>query len=158
MAARARANNGANGAGETTEPQTEEQGAEAKAGRNGFDQAALDGAISRILNLEQQKKSLHGTYMADCKAIGDDIKQVFKDAKASGIPTKALRKHLKRRKLWENLQAERDEADDETQDDLDQIEHQTAFWDERVKDLPLFDRVMAESAAAAAAAAAQAEA
>lgn len=58
---------------------------------NGIDGSHLSKYIERIETLEENKKS-----------IGDDIKEVYNEAKAFGFDTKIIREILKIRKLDQN--------------------------------------------------------
>lgn len=60
-------------------------------------QAQLNQLISQIENLEEEKK-----------ALASDVSEKYKEAKASGFDTKAMKKIVKLRKL---SKAQRDEED-----------------------------------------------
>lgn len=63
----------------------------------GIASEALKSYIERIERLEEEKK-----------ALADDIKDIYAEAKSTGFDTKVLRQVIKRRKMEEH---ERDEQD-----------------------------------------------
>lgn len=72
--------------------------------------------IARIENIEDQKASERGEYMARCKVLNDDKDEVFKEAKASGLKKKALKTVLKQRELERKLKAVGEDLEGEDSD------------------------------------------
>lgn len=65
---------------------------------NGIDAAIAADHIKRVESLHADLLSERGEYMAACRSIREDIKQVFTDAKEQhGIPTKTLKAIVKQR-------------------------------------------------------------
>jgi uncharacterized protein (UPF0335 family) len=59
----------------------------------------IQGYINRIENLQEAIASIMGEAMNECRQQHEDIKEIFTEAKAEGVPLKALRAQLKLRKL-----------------------------------------------------------
>jgi uncharacterized protein (UPF0335 family) len=76
----------------------------------------LKSFIERIEKLEEEKK----------KVIGEDIKEVFAEAKGSGFDTKIMRRIIKIRQM--------------DKDDLDEQETLTDVYMRAIGMLPLFDQ------------------
>lgn len=55
--------------------------------------------LSRIAALLEEMASEQGSYMARCKGIRDDIKEVYNDAKDAGVDVRALKLHVQLIKL-----------------------------------------------------------
>lgn len=55
--------------------------------------------VAKIENLDMDLASEKGKFMAECKLIQGDKKQVYSDAKAAGINKKALKGVVKQRAL-----------------------------------------------------------
>jgi len=60
--------------------------------------------LTRIENLHADLDSKRGTYMAECRVVREDIKEVYGEAKSAGVAVKALKGLVRWRKL------ERDQA------------------------------------------------
>jgi len=76
--------------------------------------------LQRIESLDADRQTEHAGYMARCRTIASDIKQVFQQAKAEGIAVRALRGVVKRRKLERKIAAipaALDDVDDAAQYD-----------------------------------------
>lgn len=61
--------------------------------------------IERVENLKEALASEQGAYMARCKAIRDDIKEVYTEAKDADLPIKALKQIVKYRDLERKQEA-----------------------------------------------------
>ncbi len=72
---------------------------------------AIKAAVTRVLNLYEDIASHKGTYMAECKTIKEDIKQVYKDAKAEGVDTQALKAKIEIIQLEAKITAVQDNLD-----------------------------------------------
>jgi len=79
--------------------------------KNSIEGKAAD-FLRRIENLVAEGESAKGTYMADCKDRRNDIKGVYKEAKDSGVPKKALQGLVKQRELQRKIEAIPDGFDD----------------------------------------------
>jgi len=55
--------------------------------------------LERIENIHEELESLRGTYMSECKALREDIRDIITEAKDKGVPPKALRRLVEHRKL-----------------------------------------------------------
>lgn len=61
--------------------------------------------LARVENLHQDLESERGSYMARAKAIREDIKLVYGEAKEAGVPAKSLRGVVKYRALEKKQRA-----------------------------------------------------
>lgn len=61
--------------------------------------------LKRIETLMTDLESKRRTYMAECKVVREDIKEVYVEAKDKGVPTKALRGLVKHRQLEKRQRA-----------------------------------------------------
>lgn len=100
---------------------------------NDFDAGVVQEVLGKIDGYEADLASERGSSMARCRNIRESINNVFKEAKARGIPTKELRALVKIRKN-ENKNKE---IYDELEQDQQQILSMLATA-EGVKDLPLW--------------------
>jgi uncharacterized protein (UPF0335 family) len=55
--------------------------------------------VNRIETLHADLKSLRGKYMADCKVVREDIKEIYTEVKSAGLPVKAIKGVVKYREL-----------------------------------------------------------
>ncbi|MBR0879143.1 uncharacterized protein (UPF0335 family) [Bradyrhizobium barranii subsp. barranii] len=100
---------------------------------NDFDPALVQEMLSKIDGYHADLASERGSSMSRCRNIRESISNVYKEAKARGIPTKELRSlvkirinEAKNREIYEELEA-----------DQQQILSMLAVA-EGVKDLPLW--------------------
>jgi len=84
---------------------------------NGFDPDVLRELVGRLDEIDAAKLSEKGKFMKRMRELNDDVKDVFKEAKARGIPTKPLRAELKVRDLLRKASDTREalEAEDAEQ-------------------------------------------
>lgn len=78
---------------------------------NGIDADVAKRFIGQIENLHGDLAAKRGEYMADCKGVREDIKQVYADAKDAGIPVKGLKAIIKDRALDKRKAALKDGLD-----------------------------------------------
>jgi len=91
---------------------------------NGFDPEKTKSYVGRVENLHKDLQTERGKYMATCKAIREDIKVVFAEAKDEGFPNKSLKAVVKARELERKANAQRDDLGDlDLQDKFDMIRH-----------------------------------
>ena len=76
--------------------------------------AEIEGCLNELL-------SLRGTYMADCKAVREQIKGWKDQANDAGVPRKALNLELKRRELEKKIAGLIEDADEDDAALADQI-------------------------------------
>lgn len=100
---------------------------------NEFDPEVVQEVLAKIDSFESDLASERGSSMARCRNIRESIQNVFKEAKARGVPTKELRALCKIRKN-ENRNKE---IYDELEQDQQQVLSMLATA-EGVKDLPLW--------------------
>lgn len=55
--------------------------------------------IERVENVEEQIASERGAFMARCKELRGDIKEIYAEVKDADLPVKAIKKIVKRREL-----------------------------------------------------------
>lgn len=67
--------------------------------------------LARIENLHDDLESKKGAYMASCKAVRDDIKTVYSEAKEAGVAPKALKGVVRNRQLHRKIDAISDGLD-----------------------------------------------
>lgn len=60
-------------------------------GRSGADY------VKKIENINKQLDTMHAEYMLECKDVRDDLRNLYKDAKADGVPLKSLKVAVKKR-------------------------------------------------------------
>ena len=102
---------------------------------NGFDPDIVKNLVSRIENLFGEIDTLREQFVEECKPLREDIKSVFDEADARGIPKKELRKFITARM---KLDAARKMITDLEADQRDTVEMLSiAFGD--AADLPLFE-------------------
>ena len=75
--------------------------------------------VGRIENLHADLEKEKSAYMLACKALREDLKEVFEQAQDKGLPKRPLKAIIKQRALEKKAQACRD--------DLDDIDHLSAF-------------------------------
>ena len=66
---------------------------------NGIDADLAKAYVARVENLHADLESRKGKYMAECKTVREDITEVYAEAKAEGIPAKALKAEVKTREF-----------------------------------------------------------
>ncbi len=93
--------------------------------------------VARIENLMADRETERGESMARCRRIADDIKEVFAEAKGSGLNVKALKGHVKKRKLEAKIAAIPAEFDIDEQAQYDEL----CADAERFKDTPMGDHL-----------------
>jgi uncharacterized protein (UPF0335 family) len=104
------------------EPEPGEGGSGVAAFRgNGFDPDIAKGFVDRIENLHGDLASEKGEFMARCKVIQADIKEVLTEAKNAGIPKKPLKSLVKQRKLERDIENIRTDLEGDDQDSFDQL-------------------------------------
>jgi len=113
----------------------------AKAAGTNMDNAT--GFVDRIENLHGDLATLRAEYMNDCKALREDIKSVYGEAKDADIPVRALKAVVKTRELERKTAAVRDELDESYQNDFDAIRLKLGD----LADLPLGQAALAVAAA-----------
>lgn len=88
---------------------------------NGFKPEQLKSYIQRVESIKDEIASLTGSFMSEVRNHKDDIKEILVEAKASGIPVKALKAELKLR----DLDREKDKVvaglEEDDADSLEQI-------------------------------------
>lgn len=89
--------------------------------RNELDADKMASFVSRIENLNDDLATERGEYMARCAAIREDIKQVLFEAKDAGLTKAAVKGVVKIRELEAKAAAVRDDAEYETQNEIDMI-------------------------------------
>jgi uncharacterized protein (UPF0335 family) len=67
--------------------------------------------LSRIENLHADLESKKGAYMASCKVVRDELKEVYGEAKEAGVAPKALKGVVKNRQLQRKIDAISDGLD-----------------------------------------------
>jgi len=102
------------------EPGAEGNGVAAFRG-NGFDPAIAKGFVDRIENLYADIATEKSEFMTRCKVIHSDIKEVLTEAKNAGIPKKAMRNVIRKRKLENDIEGIRADLDGDDQDSFDQL-------------------------------------
>lgn len=102
------------------EPGSEGNGVAAFRG-NGYDPQIAGNFIQRAENLYGDLARLKGEFMAQCRVIHGDVKEVLTEAKNAGIPKKAMRSALKQRKLERDIEDIRTELEGDDQDSFDQL-------------------------------------
>lgn len=90
---------------------------------NGYDPAVVKGFVGRIEECNQEKMREHMAYMGKCKEINEDISDILDEAKAKGIPKRALRLNIKRRHLESKIDDIREDLEGDEQDDYDLLMH-----------------------------------
>src|SRR5262249_41420070 len=69
--------------------------------------------MHRVEALKRDLDSERGTYMAKCKALREDIKEVYSEAKEAGVPVRALKGVIKHRELARKQKAIADAMDED---------------------------------------------
>lgn len=77
--------------------------------------------VKRVESIMDEIASERGKYMKRCRELRDDIKDILGEAKASGIPSKALRGILTYRDLEKKQQALSDGLDLDEQSAFEQM-------------------------------------
>jgi uncharacterized protein (UPF0335 family) len=96
--------------------------------------------LSRIENILDELASKKGEYMAECKTLHEDVKDIYAEAKAAGVRVKALRRLVKYRELERRQAALADELEG---DDAEAFEHLRDALGE-LADLPLGKAALGE--------------
>lgn len=71
--------------------------------------------LERIENLLTELDSMRGKYMSECKAVREDIKEIYTEARDNGVPSKALKGLVKYRQLERKQKAIADGLDGDEQ-------------------------------------------
>jgi uncharacterized protein (UPF0335 family) len=100
---------------------------------NQFDPAVVNAILGKIDNFYAELASERGSYMSTCRGIRENIRAVFEDAKAQGVPTKELRTLVKIRESEAKARKLYDDLESDQQETLKMI-----AATEQVKDLPLW--------------------
>jgi uncharacterized protein (UPF0335 family) len=61
--------------------------------------------LDRIENLDAEKEELKRAFMDQCKGLNEDVKEIYGEAKESGIAVKALKGVVKQRKMLKKMDA-----------------------------------------------------
>ncbi len=77
--------------------------------------------VLRIESINQTLEEEKGEYMARCKVMREDIKEVLDEAKESGLAKKAVKSVVAARDLERRAEAARAALDPEQQDEHDQL-------------------------------------
>lgn len=94
----------------------------AKAGNSFVEPEKIQNFVERLDNEDKELLSLRGSYMADCKAVREDIKTIYDEAADAGIPKKSLKAVMKAREAEKKAKAARDDlADIDLQHKFDAI-------------------------------------
>lgn len=96
--------------------------AEAAKPTNGYDSDQVKSYLDRIANLKEEIASTMGSAMRECKSLRDDIKDIYAEAKANGIPLKALKAEVKLRELDQEKAKIIAGLDEEDESSLEQIQ------------------------------------
>ena len=80
---------------------------------NTIDAAEAKRFVAEIEGCLEELLSLRGTYMADCKAVREQIKGWKDQANDAGVPRKALNIELKRRELEKKIAGLIEDADED---------------------------------------------
>jgi GapR-like nucleoid associated protein len=101
---------------------------------NQYDKTIVNSLLAKIDGFESDLASERGASMSRCRNIRESISNVFKEAKAQGIPSKELRIWVKIRKNEANNAKLYEELEPDQQQNLEMIAAAT----EKVRDLPLW--------------------
>jgi uncharacterized protein (UPF0335 family) len=82
---------------------------------NGYDTGIAGEFIERIQNLHGDLDSERGKYMAACKKIREDIKEVLAEAESEGFDKKVIKAIVKEIELFEKIKRLPDGFDMDTQ-------------------------------------------
>lgn len=100
---------------------------------NDYDPQIVNALLGKIDGYDRDLMSERGSYMSTCRGIRENIKAVYDEAKAQGIPTKELRTLVKiRHNERKNIELF-SELESDQQDNLARL-----AATEKVKDLPLW--------------------
>lgn len=88
---------------------------------NGYDPAILEKFVDRIENLIDNIASERGTSMKRCKVIHNDIKEVYKEARAAGVTKKSLAQVIVTRELRRKLDDAQNTLEGEDQESYEQM-------------------------------------
>lgn len=88
---------------------------------NGFDPEIAKKFVDRLENLNNDMAAEKGEFMARCKVIHADYKEVLTEAKNAGIPKKPLKSLVKQRKLERDIEDIRTDLEGDDQDSFDQL-------------------------------------
>jgi uncharacterized protein (UPF0335 family) len=77
--------------------------------------------LQRIENILAKMETRKGKYMAECKADREDIKEIYTEAKANGLPAKALKGLVRYRSLEKKQKAIADGLDIDEQSTYEQL-------------------------------------
>ena len=100
---------------------------------NHFDADIVNGALSRIDELDKELASAQGAYMSTCRGFRDQIKQVIEEAREKGIPSKEFRALVSIRRLEAKTRKIAAGLEPDQQDTLAML-----AATEKVMDLPLW--------------------
>lgn len=105
---------------------------------NNFDTELVQSLVGRIEECFTRLDSERGTYMLACKGIRSDMKDIYTEAKARGVPKKELRVFVEARQKLEAARRGLDELEADVRETVEMIAQ--AFGDSQ--DLPLFANVL----------------
>lgn len=88
---------------------------------NGYDGEKLKAYVEKIEAYFAEMESSKGAHMKRCREIRDSIDVVYEEAKALGIPKKALRTHVKLRQLEAKKEQLVEKLADDELDDFEAI-------------------------------------
>lgn len=93
------------------------------ASNNPFTDPYVSEAIDRWENLDAECERIMMAAMRECKPIREDQKELLNEAGAKGLNKRAIRAHLKERKMDRKKEAIREKLNPEDQDSLDALRH-----------------------------------
>lgn len=88
---------------------------------NGIDVDVATPYLNRVENLEEEIESERSAFMKKCKSIRGDIKDVLDEAKDAGVPKKALKAIVAKRKLERKINKLADNLDEEDEVAFEQL-------------------------------------
>jgi hypothetical protein len=100
---------------------------------NSFDPEVVNNLLGKIDGYDADLDSMKGSYMASCRNVRENIKAVYDQAKAQGVPEKELRTLVKIRKNERRNMKLYQELEHDQQEVLKMI-----AATEKVMDLPLW--------------------
>lgn len=93
----------------------------ATAGHNLASTNGVKEYVARIERLHGDLRSQQGEYMRECRTIRADMKTIYDEAKAAGIPKKELKAVVKARDLERRAAGIREDLEGDEQDTFDRI-------------------------------------
>lgn len=88
---------------------------------NGFDHKQVQAFVQKIENLNGEIRSVKAANAKRCQELLAYIKDIYDEAKVSGIPKKELKAHVKVIELTDKINAIREELEEEEQEIFDQL-------------------------------------